>query len=82
MKMGGVSLYDGLVALGSIVNRPTHQFIMEGMEYFQVPPTGVVGHSQVTDAYFAQLARQSQMRLATLDQAQAALHADVAYLVE
>jgi len=82
MKMGGVSFSDGLLALGSIVNRPTHQFVGNGLEYFQVSPTGVVGHAQVTDAYLAQLARHSQMRLATLDRAQAALHADVAYLVE
>ncbi len=82
MKLGLVSFSDGLVALGSIVNRPTHQFILDGLEYFEVLPTGVVGHAQVTYAYLAQLARHSQMRLATLDRAQAALHADVAFLVE
>jgi hypothetical protein len=82
MKLGGVSFYDGLVALRSIDNRPTHQFIGDELDYFQVPPTGVVGRAQVTDACLSQLARQSQMRLATLDRAQAALHADVAYLVE
>lgn len=82
MKLGGVSFADGQLALASIVNRPTHQFVGDGLEYFQVPSTGVVGHAQVTDAYLAQLARHGRMRLATLDRAQAALHADVAYLVD
>ncbi len=82
MKLGGVSFSDGLVALGSIVNRPTHQFMSDELEYFQISPVGIVGHAQVTDAYLAQPARHSQMRLATLDRAQAALHADVAFLVE
>jgi uncharacterized protein len=42
---------------------------------------GVVGHRQVADAYLAQLARQHEGRLATLDQGVAELHDDVADLM-
>jgi hypothetical protein len=43
---------------------------------------GVIGHRQVTDAYLAQLARVNAGRLATFDAGIAALHRDVADLIE
>ena len=46
-----------------------------------IPVAGIVGHRQVTDAYLAHLARSYSARLATVDQALAKLHADVADLI-
>lgn len=47
----------------------------------QVRWHGVVGHSQVTDAYLAALARHHGGRVATLDRGFAALHDDVVDLI-
>jgi toxin-antitoxin system PIN domain toxin len=60
---------------------PRHEFWPDDVPYTAVPTTGIMGHRQVTDAYLAQLARARQSRLATFDQAMAALHRDVAELV-
>lgn len=43
--------------------------------------TGVVGHRQGTDAYLAALARHHGGKVATFDQALAALHPDVSLVV-
>jgi len=61
---------------------PRHEFWPDDLGYGDVPMTGVVGHRQVTDAYLAQLARVRGGRLATFDQGLAALHRDVADLVQ
>jgi len=58
-----------------------HEFWPDDVAYQDVPVTGIVGHRQVTDAYLAQLARRRCGRLATFDQAMAALHRDVADLI-
>lgn len=60
---------------------PRHEFWPDDVSYADVPARGIAGHRQVTDAYLAQLARTRQARLATFDQALAALHHDVADLV-
>jgi toxin-antitoxin system PIN domain toxin len=60
---------------------PRHEFWPDDVPYTEVPTDGIVGHRQVTDAYLAQLARARRSRLATFDQALAALHRDVAELI-
>jgi predicted nucleic acid-binding protein len=60
---------------------PRHEFWPDDIPYTDVPTHGIIGHRQVTDAYLAQLARAHGSRLATLDQAMATLHPDVAELV-
>lgn len=58
-----------------------HESWPDDLAYDEVDLRGVVGHRQVTEAYLAALARARSARLATLDRALAALHADVAVLV-
>ena len=58
-----------------------HEFWPDSVPYSDVPTQGIVGHRQMTGAYLAQLARAHGSRLATLNQAMATLHQDVAELV-
>lgn len=58
-----------------------HRFWPDDLAYVDVNWNGVLGHSQVTDAYLAALARKHRGRLATLDRGLAALHHDVAELI-
>jgi toxin-antitoxin system PIN domain toxin len=68
--------------LTSIVDLPNHVFWPDALPYRDVRLQGVIGHRQVTDAYLAQLARENEGRLATFDSGLAALHRDVADLIE
>jgi toxin-antitoxin system PIN domain toxin len=61
------------------VNR--HEFWPDSVSFAEVEMGGVVGHRQVTDAYLAQLARNRNGQLATLDSGLAHLHSDVAVLI-
>jgi uncharacterized protein len=67
--------------LSGIGAHPRHEFWPDDVPYADVPTQGIVGHRQMTGAYLAQLARVHGGRLATLDQATAKLHHDVAELV-
>lgn len=58
-----------------------HEFWPDSVSFASVEMTGVVGHRQVTDAYLAQLARNHNGQLATLDSGLAHLHSDVAVLI-
>jgi predicted nucleic acid-binding protein len=58
-----------------------HVFIPDDLPVSAINPRGIVGHQQVTDAYLAHLARHHNLKLATLDRAQAALFPDVAELI-
>ncbi|MBO0881216.1 MAG: PIN domain-containing protein [Mycobacterium sp.] len=58
-----------------------HEFWPDGASFAGVDIGGVVGHRQVTDAYLAQLARNRNGQLATLDSGLAHLHSDVAVLI-
>lgn len=57
---------------------PRHAFWPDALPYTQVRRHGVLGHSQATDAYLAQLARHFEGGIATMDRGLAALHDDVA----
>lgn len=76
------SLGDAVRLLALIETDPRHRFLVDDLSYSRVQWRGVLGHRQVTDAYLAALARHHGTRLATLDQGLAALHPDVAVLVE
>jgi toxin-antitoxin system PIN domain toxin len=67
--------------IAGVAADPRHEFWPDDVAYTDVRTAGVIGHRQVTDAYLAQLARRRAARLATFDQALAALHADVTDLV-
>ena len=58
-----------------------HRFLADDIDYGQVTWRGVIGQSQVTDAYLAALARHHDASLATFDRGLAALHRDVAVLI-
>jgi uncharacterized protein len=77
----GYSAVGALHALHSLVRNDRHEFWPDDVEYLEVRVEGIVGHRQVSDAYLAELARQHEGRIATLDKGFAALHADVAELV-
>lgn len=67
--------------LREIVASTRHEFWPDNASYHDIPIAGIIGHRQVTDAYLAHLARSYSARLATLDQALAKLHPDVADLI-
>ncbi len=58
-----------------------HEFWSDSISFADVEVGGVVDHRQVTDAYLAQLARDHQGQLASLDSGLAHLHSDVVVLV-
>lgn len=68
--------------LGLIMDDARHRFLPDDIGYAQVSWRGVLGHRQVTDAYLAALARHHGAKLATFDRGLAALHADVAVLID
>lgn len=68
--------------LASFTRHSRHVFWADSLSYDAVALDRVIGHGQVTDAYLAALARDRSGRLATLDRGLAALHADVAILIE
>ena len=61
---------------------PRHRFWPDSLPYASISWNGVFGQRQVTDAYLAALARHHAGRLATFDQGLAALHVDIAELLE
>jgi len=68
--------------LESIESLPRHEFWPDDVSYLNVPPTGIAGYRQVTDAYLVLLAREHGGSLATMDQALAAVHAGTTVLAE
>ena len=71
-----------LSMLSTITALDRHAFWPDAFPFQQVAMVGVIGHRQVTDAYLAQLARENRGRLATFDGGLAALHRDVADLID
>ena len=76
------SIEFAIATLRELTANPRHRFWPDSLGYLDVGMKGVIGHRQVTDAYLAALARQQGGRLATFDKGLAALHPDVAELVE
>jgi predicted nucleic acid-binding protein len=77
----GFDIATAIEGLARITARSDHVFWPDSIMYEEVRVDGVIGHSQVTDAYLAQLARSHGGRLATFDGGLAALHGDVAELI-
>ncbi len=67
--------------VGAVCDSPRHEFWPDAVSFENVELSGVIGHRQVTDAYLAQLARNRNGQLATLDSGLAHLHDDVALLI-
>ena len=68
-------------ALQGVADHPKHDGWDDSLDFLEVPHRHLQGGAQVTDAWLAELARRRRGRLATLDSALAALHADVAVLL-
>jgi hypothetical protein len=68
-------------ALQEVSTHPKHEWWGDSLNFLRVPHRHLQGSTQVTDAWLAELARQRQGRLATLDSGLAALHSDVAVLL-
>ncbi len=77
-----VAAPDALAVLTAFTKHQRHEFWPDDRPFDRDSLRGVVGHRQVTDAYLAQLARVRGGRLVTLDGGLAAIHPDVAELIE
>ena len=73
---------DVQAVIAALEHFPRHEFWPDSVSFIEVGMDGVMGHRQVTDAYLAQLARTNQSLLATFDRGLAALHGDIAVLVD
>ncbi len=83
LRFGAVTNAPSAVAvLIRLTSHPRHTFWPDDLAYTRISWAGVLGHRQVTDSYLAALARHRNGRLATFDRGLAALHADVADLIE
>ena len=68
-------------ALREIMSHARHVLWLDNFSYIDVSFDLLQRPKQVTDAWLAELARRKSGKLATLDQASAALHSDVVELV-
>ncbi len=83
LRFGAVADAPSAVAvLVRLTSHTRHTFWPDDLGYARISWAGVLGHRQVTDSYLAALARHRNGRLATFDRGLAALHADVADLIE
>lgn len=83
LQFKAVSDVGGAVGfLERFTAHPRHCFWADILPYASISWNGVFGQRQLTDAYLAALARHHAGRLATFDQGLAALHVDVAELLE
>ncbi|UOY00247.1 TA system VapC family ribonuclease toxin [Blastococcus sp. PRF04-17] len=78
----GATARDAVEIVRGLGGADGHEFWPDELGYDAVDMRGVVGHKQVTDAYLAGLVRLRRGRLATLDRALAAVHEDVALLLD
>lgn len=68
--------------LAGVLAHPAHVFWDDAFGYDVVGHRHLQGAKQVTDAWLAEAARRREARLATFDEALAALHSDVALLLK
>lgn len=78
----GATTSDALDPVRGLRASGRHEFWPDDLPLDDVDFRGVVGHRQVTDAYLSGLARARGARLVTLDSGLAALHPDVADLLD
>jgi toxin-antitoxin system PIN domain toxin len=60
---------------------PRHVFWPDNFSFTEISPTRLTGHRQITDSWLVELARRKGGKLATLDQALAALWPETAVLI-
>jgi len=68
-------------ALAAVTAHPRHHFGADLLPYEKVRWHGVMGHSQVSDAYLASLARHGKGKVVSFDKGLAALQPDVGVAV-
>lgn len=68
--------------LAQMQNRPGYVFWSDDISYSEVSLETLLGPNQVTDAYLVALARSKGGKLATFDQALAAIQSDVELVAE
>ncbi|MEX2659437.1 MAG: TA system VapC family ribonuclease toxin [Acidimicrobiales bacterium] len=78
----GAAGSEASAVVSTIRRHRRHRFWTDDVGYDEVDLAPVAGHRQVTDAYLAGLARIRGGRLATFDAGLAAVHPDVAVLVD
>ena len=78
---GGARIHEVVQILEAITTDPRHEFWPDAMAYDAAILGRVTGHSGVTDAYLAALARHHDARLATFDRALAATYPGVTELI-
>jgi toxin-antitoxin system PIN domain toxin len=61
--------------------RPNHIYLEGDFSYVEVNYAALTGHKEVTDAWLAQLARRTGVRVATFDNGFTVRDPDVAYLI-
>ncbi|HEV7188711.1 MAG TPA: TA system VapC family ribonuclease toxin [Blastococcus sp.] len=79
---GGATAREAVDVVRGLGSAGGHEFWTDGVSFDKIDMRGVVGHKQVTDAYLAGLVRSQGGRLVTLDRGLAALHDDVALLLD
>lgn len=72
---------NALELLRQFTDHNRHVFLSQDIQPVQGRWFGVIGHTQVTDAYLADIARAHGAKLLTADRGLAALHVDVAELI-
>lgn len=78
----GATITSAKCLLEEISSLPRHEFWPDDVSYLDLPPKGVTGHRQVTDAYLTILARRHGCCLATMDRALAAIHSGTVLIAE
>jgi len=73
---------DAMAVVQAFTSHARHVFWPDDAPYDAAMLRGVIGHRQVTDAYLAARARANGGRLATLDRGLAAIHSDIATLID
>jgi uncharacterized protein len=62
------NLTQAQLVLGRFTSHSRHIFIHDDISYLELPPKGVVGYRNLTDAYLVALARHHNALVATLDE--------------
>lgn len=81
LTRGGVPAKTSLAILTALRSTERCDFWPDDVSYVDADLSHVTGHRQVTDAYLVALARQHNAKLATLDQALAAIFPDHTHLI-
>ena len=73
----GAPIREAKAILARLTGQSQHEFWPDDVSYLDLEERGLTGHKQVTDYYLASLARARGAKLATIDEALAAILAGV-----